>query len=228
MIMSFSRLLLAALCVTPSTVGIFASVAGAGGFEPVQRYAYPPIQKPDAFSAQAYPSVVAQKFLAVQKQPVALPLAATCCTPNITYRHHGCCKRRACCSCESSCQVILPVKNPKGCGCILQIPVPVPPGCQDIPCGKDRCGLFVSGVATFKWACGYRVKIILLHRGDVIVHTFGQPITPAVKVYAPVYPSYPLPAYPSYPLPAEPAPMRPYPLEGPQLAPASGQGGYEF
>lgn len=203
----------------------------------VQKYAAPAVQKQVVLPTQKpFVSPIQQPFppamqkYAVQKHVVTAPLGKFPCQPKITYRHHGCQKRRHCCCCELPYQVVLPVVDP-ACGNLIQIPVNVPPQCVNVPWQKDRPGLFCRGVSIFEWPCGYRVKVVLLHKGDVVVHTFGQRVDPAaVPVAVPV--SLPVEPPPIQPPPVEhsvyspePTPAVPPESGGPELVPP---GGYAF
>jgi hypothetical protein len=187
---------------------------------------------PQKSYAQKY--VVQQKYVVPQKS-YYVPIKAVHREPRIIYRHHACCKRRGCCSCQSSYQVLLPVSDPKCPTRVIQIPVPVPPCCRNVPWEKSRCGLFVRGVTDFRWHCGYKIRVVWLHRGDVVVHTFGVPVTASAKSYVPSYSYYPPTPAPSQPVPApaqpSPAPTQPAPAlpptqnnsSGPELLPPGGQ-----
>ncbi len=193
---------------------------------PVQKYAVAPVQHPLPFAVQKH----APQMHAYQKHLVAMP------APKIHYRHHGCQKRKGGCCCQLPYQVVLPVVDPK-CGQVVPIPVTVPASCMHVPWQKDRGGLFCRGVSTFVWPCGYKVKVVLLHKGDAVVHTYGQRVhATAIPVALPVQ-SYPVEraAYPPpieyaperpadyAPIPAPvPTPALPPQTNGPELVPAGG------
>jgi hypothetical protein len=173
---------------------------------------------PQKSSAQKY--AVPQKYVVPQKS-YAVPLPAGHCEPKIIYRHHACCRKRGCCSCQSPYQVLLPVSDPRCPTRVIQIPVPVPSCCNNLPWEKDRCGVFVRGVTTFCWPCGYQVRVVWLHRGDVVVHTYGVPVSASVKAYGPSQ-SYYAPA----PAPRQPTPAVPPSRDsgdGPELLPPGGR-----
>ena len=173
---------------------------------------------------------VPQKTYLVPQKSYAVPVKAVHHEPQIIYRHHACCKRRGGCSCQSSYQALLPVSDPKSPTRVVQVPVPVPACCNNVPWEKSRCGLFVRGVTDFRWHCGYKVRIVWLHRGDIVVHTFGIPVSAPVKTYAPSYSYYP-PATAPAPMQPTPAPIEPSPVvppvqsenSGPELVPPGGQ-----
>lgn len=231
--MSALRLMASSLAVTLLFCAENDLFAG-DGLPPVPGYFIEPVQKVAPFTAQKYAPLPAQKYEvlplqqhAIQKHVTPLPVKGGCCEPKIIYRHHRCCKRRDCCSCESPCQVILPVADPDCCQSIHYIPVPAPPCCQGVPWEKARGGLFCRGVSIFKWPGGYMVKVVFLKKGDVIVHTFGVPVrTPVVPVAFPIQP-YPVQPYPVAPSVYSPAPTPALPPEetGPELVPP---GGYAF
>ncbi len=236
-----SAIRLAALSIVVTLFYCPQQTSRAGdGLPPVPGYVVVPAQKVEPLTAQKFEIPPAQKYevlpvqkqLAVQKHVVQkhvtpLPMKGGCCEPKIIYRHHRCCKRRDCCSCESCCQVILPVADPDCCEKLHYISVPAPPSCQGVPWEKDRPGLFCRGVSIFKWPGGYMVKVVFLKKGDIIVHTFGVPVPPPVVPVA--FPSQPYPAqpYPVAPSVYSPAPTPALPPEetGPELVPP---GGYAF
>lgn len=231
--MSVPRLIGLSLAVV-----IFSGLAGglfAGdGLPPVLGYYLEPAQRIEPLTAQKFEMPPAQKYEAfplqkhaVQKHVTPLPIKGGCCEPKIVYRHHRCCKRRDCCSCESGCQIVLPVADPDCCQKIHYIPVPAPPCCQGVPWEKARGGLFCRGVNIFKWPGGYMVKVVFLKKGDVVVHTFGVPVrSPVVPAAVPMqpYPAQPYPVAPSVYAPA-PTPALPPENDGPELVPP---GGYAF
>jgi hypothetical protein len=209
--MSLLRFAVAVLTLMLPLFGAGAGLAGEGGFAALQRHYLEPAQKYEPYAVQKY-------AVPVKSYAVAPPVS--CHEPKIIYRHHRCCKWRSCCSCESSHQMLLPVSDPRCPGRVVQIPVPVPACCNKTPWGKERCGLFVRGVATFLWDCGYMVKVVWLHRGDIVVHTYGIPVCASPKGCGPA-PSY----YAPTPAPYSPTPA-PNPAEensGPELVPPGGR-----
>jgi hypothetical protein len=125
---------------------------------------------------------------------------------------------------------VLPVRDPRCCGSIIPVPVPVPPCCKDIPVEKIRRGLFVRGVGIYRWCCGYWVKVVLRHNGEIVVHTFGGALRPHAHAYvtAPVHKVYSPAPTPAVPLPdtgPELAPAMPPEVTGPEQVP---QRGYAF
>lgn len=198
-------------------------------YEPLfaQKYAAPQegYAVPQAYAVPQKSYV--QKYV-VPQQSYVVPMKVVHREPEIIYRHHACCKRRGCCSCQSSYQVLLPVSDPKCPTRVIQVPVPVPASCHNAPWEKSRCGLFVRGVTDFRWHCGYKVRVVWLHRGDIVVHTFGVPVSAPVKMYEPSYSYYaptPAPTQPT-PAPVEPTPVVPPAQDnsgGPELLPPGGR-----
>ncbi len=97
----------------------------------------------------------------------AVTVPPKCCyKPCITYREAGCCKK--CCTSGPDIQMILRVQDPKSC-CTVDVPVCVPACCQGTPCVSSRCALFCRGAVWYDWACGFSVKVVFKHNGDLVV-----------------------------------------------------------
>ena len=106
----------------------------------------------------------------------------------ITYRHHRrhkkickeCCRRRCRKDCKEKCKptpppikAVLTVVDPCCC-CKIEVPVCIPACCKKAPTKKCSKGLFGS-VTTFKWCCGYKVRVIVKKKcGSVVVHSYGK------------------------------------------------------
>jgi hypothetical protein len=125
---------------------------------------------------QAEPTPAAQA--APESEPV--PEAASdsacvaCCAPQycITYRQHHV-RRRVCCDCcTEPVKTILHIQDPCTC-CAIEVPVCVPGCCTDAPCVSTRQGIFGRTITEYSWCCGFRVKIVMTRRGDIVVHTYG-------------------------------------------------------
>lgn len=98
----------------------------------------------------------------------------TCCPPHhIRYVDHKSAQRMFCSCCPPQ-HVVLQVPNPCDCGCPIDVPVCLPPCCNLPPKVDMRKGLFGAGIAIYDWCCDYKVKIIVKHNGDVIVHSIGR------------------------------------------------------
>jgi hypothetical protein len=67
---------------------------------------------------------------------------------------------------------VLQVYDPCCC-CCIDVPVCVPACCCN-PCASSRGGLLVRGVTTYRFDCGYRVRIVMGHKGNLAVHTYGR------------------------------------------------------
>lgn len=91
-----------------------------------------------------------------------------CYKPCITYHEAGCGKR--CCSSGPKTEMILRVQDPKSC-CTVDVPVCVPACCKGTPCVSTRCALFCRGVVWYDWDCGFSVKVVFKHCGDLVVTT---------------------------------------------------------
>jgi hypothetical protein len=94
----------------------------------------------------------------------------TCCPePCIVYRH---CGPKLCCGCDPPKEITLKVKNPCT-GCEVDVPVCLPACCEGEPTVCCGTGLFCRDVVDFEWCCGFRVKVVFRHCGDLLVKTWG-------------------------------------------------------
>ena len=108
-------------------------------------------------------------------QPACAPCAACCYEPRIRYVAHRLCRRVCCCCAPEPRQTILQVQDPGSCCCrLVDVPICLPGCCDDAPCVRSRGGLFCRGVVTYTWCCGYTVRVVFHHRGDITVHTYGS------------------------------------------------------
>jgi len=114
-------------------------------------------------------SLGATEYLADPRPSAAVE---SCCPPRcISYRyHHG---KKACCGCEPPVQTVLSVKEPCCC-CPVEVPVCLPACCMGCPKVHSRCGHLGRSVVTYKWCCGYKVRIVFRRCGDVVVHYYGK------------------------------------------------------
>jgi len=71
-------------------------------------------------------------------------------------------------------KIVLVVKDPCYCDCSLEVPICLPSCCKGEPCVTSRCGVLCRGVVTYKWCCGFRVKVIFRNCGDVLVVSYGS------------------------------------------------------
>ena len=111
-----------------------------------------------------------QKY-SVQKAPVQHGvLYAKTYQPHIRYVQH--CPRRTCCGHGTSINTVLTVKNPRT-HCVVNVPVCLPGCCHCAPSVHGHAGIFGRGVTAFHWPCGYKIRVVFDHRGDVTVHYFG-------------------------------------------------------
>lgn len=129
---------------------------------PAQQGWYGPLQKTPYQAVQKMPYQAVQKG-AYQKGPAV----ATC----VRYVQH-CSHRKTCCDCSSSYQTTLTVIDPKTC-CQIEVPVCLPSCCTGYPQSSGRDGLFGRGITSYSWCCGYSVRIVVGHQGDVTVHYYG-------------------------------------------------------
>ena len=106
--------------------------------------------------------------------PSVAPAAAVCCPQRcITYKHHGRC-RKDCRTCVPPYELVLGVKDPCVCGCLVPVTLCVPGCCTDVPSMTCHRGLLGRQIVEYRWCCGYKVKVIFDRRGDVTVHTFAS------------------------------------------------------
>jgi hypothetical protein len=99
--------------------------------------------------------------------PCDVAVPPKCCyKPCITYHEAGC--RSKCCASGPKIQMILRVQDPKSC-CTVDVPVCVPACCTGTPCVSTRCALFCRGVVWYDWDCGFSVKVVFKHSGDLAV-----------------------------------------------------------
>lgn len=135
-----------------------SSPAQQSWLAPSQKSVY---QKSPYQAVQKMPYQAAQKGV-YQKAPVAT------CVRYVQHRPH----RKTCCDCGSSYQTVLTVIDPKTC-CAVDVPVCVPTCCVGAPQCSGRNGLLGRGITKFNWCCGYSVRVVIGHHGDVTVHYYG-------------------------------------------------------
>lgn len=158
-----------------------------------------PLPKPPV-PAKAEPAPVAKPLpkppvpAAAQPAPAAKPAApaeaaaeapaGSCCPQPV-----GCCpqprcikyvqhhlRRKLCCCGVAPTSMVLVVKDPRCCAaqCTVEVPVCLPGCCTGEP-QVDCCrGPLGRGYVTFKWCCGYEVRVVFLLTGDLLVHTWGS------------------------------------------------------
>ena len=98
------------------------------------------------------------------------PKPVCCPTPCVTYVH---CGPKLCCGCEPGKPITMTVKDPCT-GCETEIQVCLPACCEGEPTMCCGTGLFCRDVINYEWCCGFRVKVIFKHCGDLIVKTWGR------------------------------------------------------
>ena len=160
----FKRQVIAAQPVEPLLIQPMASQKGPsqkGWFAPAQKIPYQAVQKMPFQAVQKMPYQAMQKGV-YQKGAVV---------PCIRYvQHHP--HRKTCCDCGPSYQTVLTVIDPKTC-CPIDVPVCLPSCCTGQPVCSGRNGLLGRGITNYSWCCGYRVRIVVGHHGDVTVHYYG-------------------------------------------------------
>jgi hypothetical protein len=141
-----------------------------------------------ALAVVALSAVVAQAKQEVLQAPAKVAAAdsnntsasadPSCCAPSpkcyprcISYKHHLT-LRKTCCTCETI-KVVLQVYDPCCC-CCVDVPVCIPACCCDTPCKSSRGGLIARSVTHFNWCCGYRVKVVMGPKGNLVVHSYGR------------------------------------------------------
>jgi hypothetical protein len=128
---------------------------------PAQQGWYVPMQKTPYQAVQKMPYQVAQKGVYQQA-------AVAACVRYVQHRPH----RQTCCDCGPSYQTALTVIDPKTC-CPIEVPVCLPSCCKGYPQSSGRDGLFGRGITNYNWCCGFSVRIVVGHHGDVTVHYYG-------------------------------------------------------
>jgi hypothetical protein len=121
--------------------------------------------------------------------PAAAPaptVEATCCAPApkcccpkdrcIRYWDHKLSHKchRDCCKCEPPTKLILQVKDPCCCECVVEVPVCAPACLEGEPKVESCCGPLGRGVVTYAWCSGFKVKVVFHLDADLTVHTFGM------------------------------------------------------
>ncbi|MDA1050421.1 MAG: hypothetical protein O3C40_08055 [Planctomycetota bacterium] len=120
--------------------------------------------------AQKMPFQAAQKgaYQAVQKGAYQKSAVVATCVRYVQHRTH----RKVCCDCGQSYQTVLSVIDPRTC-CQIDVPVCLPSCCTGPPQCSGRNGLLGRGITNYNWCCGYAVRIVVGHHGDVTVHYYG-------------------------------------------------------
>ena len=114
-----------------------------------------------------------QKSMVPYQKPV-VGYAPPCCDQRkITYRKHHRLRRVCCDPCLPPLNMVLQVPDPCT-GCPIDVPVCVPACCADLPKVCPRKGLLGRRITEFEWCCGYRIKVVVKHNGDLIVHCYGS------------------------------------------------------
>ena len=99
--------------------------------------------------------------------PACYAPAPVCCPePCIKYNSRG--RHRSCYGCETV-NLVVPVKNPSDCGCVVAVPMCIPACCTGEPCVKSHCGPLGRGVVVYEWCCGFKARVVFDRCGDVTV-----------------------------------------------------------
>lgn len=131
-----------------------ASPAQQGWYAPTQKMSYQAVQK--------------ISYQPVQKGAYQKGSVEAAC---VRYVQH-CPHRKTCCGCATSYQTVLTVIDPKTC-CPVDVPVCLPSCCTGQPQSSGRNGLLGRGITNYSWCCGYNIRIVVGHHGDVTVHYYG-------------------------------------------------------
>ena len=145
----------------------------------------PPPQEqlvPSRPSFQPAPRLPAPKSplqrLSVQKAPTYGPVQSGAvyhkpqAAPKIRYVQHFP-HKRSCCGCQTTLDAVLTVEDPRTCR-LIDVPVCLPGCCTGKPSVHGHAGILRRGVTAYHWPCGYKVRVVIDHHGDVIVHYFGR------------------------------------------------------
>lgn len=130
------------------------TAAQQGWYSPAQKLQYQAVQK--------------MPYQAEQKGAYQKGMVVATCVRYVQHHPH----RKTCCDCGSSYQTVLTVIDPKTC-CAVAIPVCLPSCCTGQPQCSGRNGLLGRGITSYSWCCGYSVRIVVGHHGDVTVHYYG-------------------------------------------------------
>ncbi|MEM9657847.1 MAG: hypothetical protein AAF961_05745, partial [Planctomycetota bacterium] len=93
--------------------------------------------------------------------PVRTLVSPSC----IVYKMHKQGKR-ICCDCPPPMRTVLAVENPRD-RCCYAVPVCLPGCCVRPPTVDCRRGLFGRSIVTYRWCCGFEIRVIFRARGDV-------------------------------------------------------------
>lgn len=101
------------------------------------------------------------------------PPTPCCYDPCFHYKTHKLFVKKACpCDCGPQVEAILQVVDPR-CNCFVDVPVCLPSCCTDMPKIDSRCGMFHRGIVEYEWCCGFKIKMVFKHGGNVDVHYYG-------------------------------------------------------
>jgi hypothetical protein len=130
-----------------------------------------------AASPESQPQATPESVLMSDDQPAEMTASGCeqCCVPRycIEYRQHRQ-HRRICCGCGvEPFTAMLQITDPCRC-CPVEVPVCVPGCCTGTPSVSCRQGLFGRTITEYTWCCGFRVRMVLTRRNEIIVHTYGS------------------------------------------------------
>lgn len=113
------------------------------------------------------PTCGAPAAICAVPEPACYAPAPVCCPePCITYNSRG--RHRSCYGCDTV-NIVVPVKNPASCGCVVAVPMCIPACCVGEPCVKAHRGLLGRGVVVYEWCCGFKARVTFDRCGDIKV-----------------------------------------------------------
>lgn len=148
--------------------GLLVVVAALAGVAQAKQEVVAPGTR--ATAASASNASAASAAAAASADPDCCAPCPKCCPRSITYKHTPT-LRKTCCCCGTK-EIVLQVYDPCCC-CCIDVPVCIPSCCCNMSV-SERCGLLVRGVTTFRWDCGYKIKVLMGHKGNLIVHSYGR------------------------------------------------------
>lgn len=118
---------------------------------------------------QARPTDAPQVSLA-SNEPAG-STCSRCCERCISYKHHKSLKRN-CCGRNDTISTVLKVCD--SCCGEIEIPVCLPCCCDGTPTVCTHNGILGRHSVTYKWCCGYRVKVVFDRCGNIVVHSYDR------------------------------------------------------
>ncbi|QDU95569.1 hypothetical protein Pla8534_33850 [Lignipirellula cremea] len=129
----------------------------------------PVVQGPSVMAPPYLPQAPIAEAVVTSHYP-AIPVSQR----NIRYAHHPTLFKTRSPEHVPPLETVLLVEDPCQPGCMVAVPVCLPGCCLDEPITHSAVGLLGRGFVTYRYSCGYRLKLIFDRDGDVVVHSFGR------------------------------------------------------